>query len=841
MRKFISVILCMAMLMGMAVSVGAAEINAELTEPQKEALDMLSALDIVRDLDENTLNPEMPVTRGEFAVYASRLIKAAENNDKVYFYDVPKNHYSCSAVAALVDRGVLTGWGDNKFSPDEEMNLNDACVVIVKLLGYQSLAEAYGDYPYGYQSVTGNLELLKNCTGSSLTIRNLLPLLKNAMLAPMMEANGVKNGAVQYHSGDNTILSVYFDSYYDKGTVTNIRNMGMNGQEHLKRNVMNIDDASYNYADMGMEDYFGREVNFIYSEDSDDERTVIWARPTKNSDYADVFVHDGNCTFDRNTMKIKVYSDDNKYKEYTVPQNAVLIKNGENYTGDIAELFNDDCYTLRVISSKNDNKYNIIIVMQYEDFSVEGVDKENRKLIGDNQKTYILDEGKADYIDFYDSGMTSIDFDDIAEKDIISIAKSESGNTVRVLVSKKQAEGTVTSVTKREGCFAAVIDNTEYLCRRNELYDKLKSGNRVKVHLNVFSYIYDVEENSSDEIMAFIIKIMKADEPEDNVIFKALNENGEIKNYASAKKITIDEKKYSKADEIIKNFKGVRQLVKCRLNSNGEVTRMEILTPENTVVRSDNLPYKTATMKLGPKILLNSSTTVFAIPSHIDIDTASDDEFFIKKVSDLQNDAYYSASSYVLDKEKTSAADALVVEGYSWGTQNNWAASILIEDITIGINEDDEAVNYIEGYQGKTAVKLMCTADFDAAAKGYGSGDVVRATTNRRGEVTNLSLYYRPSDELILKSDGSFNAGIRHVISRVTDRTGGIVKIRYNDTTLQDSYDEIFNLTNIPVLVYDTESKNGEIRVGTYSDIITASVVVINTNFENIRMAVVYK
>ena len=131
--------------------------------------------------------------------------------------------------------------------------------------------------------------------------------------------------------------------------------------------------------------------------------------------------------------------------------------------------------------------------------------------------------------------MTSINFDDIAEKDIISIAKSESGNTVRVLVSKKQAEGVVTSVTKREGRFAAVIDNTEYLCGRNELYDKLKSGKRVKVYLNVFSYIYGVEESDSDEIMAFIIKIMKADEPEDNVIFKALNESGEIKNYASAK------------------------------------------------------------------------------------------------------------------------------------------------------------------------------------------------------------------------------------------------------------------------------------------------------------------
>ncbi len=35
MRKFISVILCMAMLMGMAVSVGAAEINAELNRRKR--------------------------------------------------------------------------------------------------------------------------------------------------------------------------------------------------------------------------------------------------------------------------------------------------------------------------------------------------------------------------------------------------------------------------------------------------------------------------------------------------------------------------------------------------------------------------------------------------------------------------------------------------------------------------------------------------------------------------------------------------------------------------------------------------------------------------------------
>ena len=66
------------------------------------------------------------------------------------FTDVPADAWEAPYVYDLVGRGILSGYGDGTFGPDDTVKYEQAVTMIMRTLGYDPFAANNGGYPTGY-------------------------------------------------------------------------------------------------------------------------------------------------------------------------------------------------------------------------------------------------------------------------------------------------------------------------------------------------------------------------------------------------------------------------------------------------------------------------------------------------------------------------------------------------------------------------------------------------------------------------------------------------------------------------------------------------------------------
>ncbi len=856
MSRILSLLLSVVMFFGsLTVAVAADDTVVTADKNVAEAFEMLGALGIVRDSDFTTFETEKTVTRGEFARYIARLVRADENGGNTYFYDVPENHYAYSAVSALAERNIINGSGNKTFKPEEAITLNDACTILIKILSYERYAETSGGYPIGYVKEAGRLDVLKNVSAKEyITMGDALILMKNALLTETMYIESMNgDGTATYKEGGDLLLTWYYDAYYDKGVFSAIENMGVLGGKGLKVGEIEIDGVRYATGGNSHKELFGMEVEYIYTEDTHDQRTLLWMTDYGKSTTLTISSQENNFVFDETNMYFKYYKTDGG-KSYTanIKQNVSIIYNGENYSGDMKSLFDGGRCELRLISTDGSSAYDVVIVTKYDIFQVDAVDLTKNILYGDKQQKYELDSSDVDYLSIMNSYSEPMELANIAEKSIAAVAKSVSGNTISILVSDEKVEGAVTKVSNGDNYIEVEIDGKNYCAYRNSYTEKIQVGNYETFYLDAFSYIYTSDKLGGRLSLGFPIAVSENDiTPDEGMIVRMLTESGDVSIYNTAKKIRIDGTVYKTPDTILKKLckdgSVKKKLIEYKLNDKGEISTINTTEGEDGIrleQSKETVLYKSNCSKLGTKIAVNSDTKIFCVPTESDIKTAENEAFTVRKKSDLVNDKNYMAESYSIGTETGDFADAVVVYGTEWGEPTSWTAGVLIDSKYTALNSDDEVVEAFNGYQGTSQVEMIC--DSSLKLDGYKSGDIVRAIKNSKGYVTKLERLYeygKPVDSSNYKN--MFNAVRRNLLVNVNDRIGPLVKVGYNSGA---DYDEVFNLDGKPIVIYDADEKKTKIQKGTYADVLTYAAtgrtdhkIFIQCNYENVVMVVIYK
>ena len=98
-----------------------------------QAVTSLGALWLLDRGEGTAFQPDVVITRGEFAQILSRFLPLAE--EPVAFLDVPEGHPAYGAVCACVSTGLFQGYPDGTFRPDEALTRAEAAVVFNHLLG----------------------------------------------------------------------------------------------------------------------------------------------------------------------------------------------------------------------------------------------------------------------------------------------------------------------------------------------------------------------------------------------------------------------------------------------------------------------------------------------------------------------------------------------------------------------------------------------------------------------------------------------------------------------------------------------------------------------------------
>lgn len=180
MKKFITVLLILSALI-MAHTASASWDNEE------DILNLLSALNIMQGDGDGNYRLDDEVSRAEFtkvAVAASSYKNTVASGLKISpFNDVPYTHWSAPYVKAGVSAGLVQGYIDATFQPDDTVLYEEAVTILLRVLGYTD--EDFGvSWPYGQTGLAENLELTKNVDayiGENLTRGQVANLVYNAL------------------------------------------------------------------------------------------------------------------------------------------------------------------------------------------------------------------------------------------------------------------------------------------------------------------------------------------------------------------------------------------------------------------------------------------------------------------------------------------------------------------------------------------------------------------------------------------------------------------------------------------------------------------------------------
>ncbi|MEF2244810.1 CBM96 family carbohydrate-binding protein [Paenibacillus sp. IITD108] len=102
----------------------------------EEAINLVASLNIVNGYPNNTFRPDAAITRAEFMVMLAKAFKWNQEVAGVSFTDTDViGDWAMQAVAQGFERGIITGYTDGSFRPNQQISRAEMAVMLARALG----------------------------------------------------------------------------------------------------------------------------------------------------------------------------------------------------------------------------------------------------------------------------------------------------------------------------------------------------------------------------------------------------------------------------------------------------------------------------------------------------------------------------------------------------------------------------------------------------------------------------------------------------------------------------------------------------------------------------------
>ena len=208
--KKVIALVCVFALTLTTVAFGATYTDVAEDSAYYEAVETLNKLDIITGYEDGTFKPEDGVTRAEMAALIARIQgygETAKASANTAFTDVPASHWASGYIANAAGMGIINGYGDGTFGPEDPVKYEQAVKMVMATLGYTPFAEKNGGYPTGYlaaaQRYDVSLAVANAAVGQDANRGTVAQLLVNAIDTPLMiQARWSTDGTVDYVIAD---------------------------------------------------------------------------------------------------------------------------------------------------------------------------------------------------------------------------------------------------------------------------------------------------------------------------------------------------------------------------------------------------------------------------------------------------------------------------------------------------------------------------------------------------------------------------------------------------------------------------------------------------------------
>lgn len=408
MRNLKKVIALIAVFAMMVSTVAFAQTFGDVADSDNyyEAIETLNKLGVLTgdDNDNNGVmefRPADSITRAEITVIVARIKgqTGAVAQTNTVFTDVPSTHWASGYIAQATNQGVVNGYGDGTFGPDDKVLYQDVVKMLMETLGYKPYAAENGGYPTGYLLAAQQQNVLKGVIGAAegqeATRGQVAQMTYNAIDTPLMDRYVYGNGQGQYVVWDGeswsprkTLMNQYLGIQKARGVVVENNVTALDGtvsintatpakvtirveDNYLGSNDTSAtdyvigDDVPLYVGDTDASDYLGYDVVVYAKDNRNDDDTLLSITEATGRNVIESFTLDQYDSIDSEHIFYMKNDTDRSPSRINIEADASVIFNGlyfgKGYT-DLEKLFNnskitaDSIYSGEVVTLDNDNE-----------------------------------------------------------------------------------------------------------------------------------------------------------------------------------------------------------------------------------------------------------------------------------------------------------------------------------------------------------------------------------------------------------------------------------------------------------------------------------------------------
>lgn len=686
MKKLLALMLSMAMVFTIGTSVMAYS-DVEEGTYVSEAVTVLSNLDILNGYEDGTFKPEATITRAEMAkIICEALGYYGMDSDKTPFDDVEPKHWAAGYINTAAGLGIINGYGNGKFGPEDTVTYEQAVKMVVCALGYEAMAADRGGWPAGYTSVAANIGLTK---GMSSSVRgDIAVLIYNALTTPVMEQTSYGSDT-RYEVLDGagnkeykTILTKR-DIYIATGIVGDTFN-----KDEIKFEITrDSKDGEFKASEkeitflMGNSDianYTHQEVEVYVAED-DGEYTVLAVKVAKKTETF-TLVSDDIKDIDGNRITYYVDSpNSSRTKTLTIDKDATIEYNKATLAANETletKIEGKDDVEIVFIENDGDSDYDVVVMTEYVSAVVETVNASKDKItLGSRTVTFDFDDNNKTYI-FLDDEGNELTLADFEEDDVVAyvsdIANPKDADYLKIIkLSNSVIVGTVDSVQNNEQI--VTINNEEYKVIDTAIWNQISTpGTEGTFYIGLTGKIVYFDGSAVVGKYGYVIDAGTDGWNDDEIVIKMLTSKG-IDKYTLRTSLT------DKTGFDIDDYIG--KIVEYKINSQGLISSLNVL---NTT--AFNSKYNADTEILNGKYL-DKNTLVFVI------DTKDKNESYATDMDYFVDEGTYGGEIYV----RYGEVKVVVVTNSNTLYDSDTGFAIVTGTSTLVKNDDTVfAVDYVQ-------------------------------------------------------------------------------------------------------------------------------------------------
>ena len=594
-KKFVSLFVALTMIATMFTNVAFAEdvtfSDVAQDNAHYDAIYNLVNRGVINGYEDGTFKPDDTITRAEFAkiIMVSELGDANISSSLVANFSDTQGHWANRYIAAAVNAGIINGYPEGTFKPDNTVTYAEAVKMVVCALGYGPVIDTTLDPWYtDYIKRASSIGATKNAVAvaDNGAMRGLVAQLIDNMddCQRLVQTGTDSTGKPIFNTSSNG--NSFSDDEISNGygvLVGVYENSLIGSASTLTKSQIQIDDQIYLLDDgvdyTALERYIGYNVDYKIRKTTGNRLYVSNIAPNNGTKVVTIDAYDID-SYSNGSLEYFTDKDHEDTKSYKIDDNLYVIYNGygvpKSYINSsfISDIFDIEAGTVTLYNNDGDSAMDVAIVEKYQTYFVSSVSKnssEGTVTIKDKlgiQPDITFDEDRVNVQKITSVGGSLSDalITSIAAKQVVSVAQPHSSAPTdactKVIISTATVSGSVDSmvgnyetVTVKSKDYNVAKCFKEYLgIGDNEKTYGFDIGSTVKFFLDYTGKIVctDVTETSSSIGYLIGYLLVPVEGMDSNTEVRILTSSNTIREYPLADNVTINGSNMSASSAITK-------------------------------------------------------------------------------------------------------------------------------------------------------------------------------------------------------------------------------------------------------------------------------------------------